>query len=266
VDLQLGGKRAFVSGSTRGIGFAVARALAAEGAAVVLHGRSPQAVEQAVGRLRADVTGAQVSGVAGDVADAGQVQCLVGAVQAVGDVDVLVNNVGLFEVKPFEQVTDEDWQLFHDVNVMSAVRLSRALLPGMLERGWGRVVLVSSESGVDVPADMVHYGVTKAAQLALGNGLAKLTRGTEVTVNSVIGGPTYSDGVASVVRSIAQAQGASEDRVKAALAQRSATSLVQRFLDPAELASLVAYLASPLASGTNGSALRADGGKLVQVL
>jgi NAD(P)-dependent dehydrogenase (short-subunit alcohol dehydrogenase family) len=266
VDLQLGGERAFISGSTRGIGFAVARALAAEGAEVVLHGRSPEAVQEAVGRLRVDVAGAQVSGVAGDVADGGQVQQVVEAVLADGDVDVLVNNVGLFEVKSFEEVTDEDWQLFLDVNVMSAVRLSRALLPGMLERGWGRVVLVSSESGVDVPGDMVHYGVSKAAQLALGNGLAKLTRGTGVTVNSVIGGPTYSDGVASVVRSIAEAQGASEEDVKAALAGRSTSSLVQRFLDPAELASLVAYLASPLASGTNGSALRADGGKLVQVL
>ncbi|MBF5080754.1 SDR family oxidoreductase [Quadrisphaera sp. INWT6] len=266
MDLQLDGKRAFVSGSTRGIGFAVARALAAEGVVVVLHGRSREAVDEAVGRLRAEVTGAQVSGVAGDVADAAGVQRLVESVQAGGDVDVLVNNVGLFEVKPFEEVTDEDWQLFHDVNVMSAVRLSRALLPGMLERGWGRVVLVSSESGVDVPADMLHYGVTKAAQLALGNGLAKLTRGTGVTVNSVIGGPTYSDGVASAVRSIAEAQGASEEDVKALIAQRNATSLVQRFLDPAELASLVTYLASPLASATNGSALRADGGTLVQVL
>ena len=263
MDLQLAGERAFISGSTRGIGFAVARALAAEGAAVVLHGRTSQAVEEAVDRLRGDVTGAEVSGVAGDVADAGQVQQVV---ESVGDVDVLVNNVGLFEVKPFEEVTDEDWQLLHDVNVMSAVRLSRALLPGMLERGWGRVVMVSSESGVDVPADMVHYGVTKAALLALGNGLAKLTRGTRVTVNSVIGGPTYSDGVGSAVRSIAAAQGADEADVKAAVVQRNTTSLVQRFLDPAELASVVTYLASPLASATNGSALRADGGRLVQVL
>ncbi|MGQ7296421.1 SDR family NAD(P)-dependent oxidoreductase [Quadrisphaera sp. KR29] len=263
MDLQLAGKRAFISGSTRGIGFAVARTLAGEGAAVVLHGRTPAAVRDAVRRLRAEVAGADVSGAAGDVADAEQVRHLLAAV---GDVDVLVNNVGLFEVKPFGDVGDEDWQLYHDVNVMSAVRLSRALLPGMLERGWGRVVLISSESGIDVPADMVHYGVTKAALLALGNGLAKLTRATGVTVNSVIGGPTYSDGVASAVRSIAQDQGASEEVVKAAIAARNTTSLVQRFLEPAELASMVAYLASPLASATNGSALRADGGALVQVL
>lgn len=263
MDLQLAGRRAFITGSTRGIGFAVARALADEGTAVVLHGRTTAAVEDAVRRLRAAVAGADVSGVAGDVADAGRVQHLA---EVVGEVDVLVNNVGLFEVKAFTEVSDEEWQLFHEVNVMSAVRLSRALLPGMLARGWGRVVLVSSESGVDVPADMVHYGVTKAALLALGNGLAKLTRGTGVTVNSVIGGPTYSDGVASAVRSLASASGTSEEAVKAAIAERNSTSLVQRFLEPAELASLVTYLASPLASATNGSALRADGGALVQVL
>lgn len=263
MDLQLAGKRAFISGSTRGIGFAVARALASEGVAVVLHGRTPGAVEQAVARLRADVADSDVSGLAGDVADARQLQEVA---ESVGEVDVLVNNVGIFEVKPFEDISDEDWQRFHDVNVMSAVRLSRALMPGMLQRGWGRVVLISSESGVDVPADMVHYGLTKAALLALGNGLAKLTRGTQVTVNSVIGGPTYSDGVASAVQSIADAQGADEADVRAAIAQRDTTSLVQRFLEPEELASLVTYLASPLAAATNGSALRADGGRLVQVL
>lgn len=149
---------------------------------------------------------------------------------------------------------------------MSAVRLSRQLLPGMLERGWGRIVMVSSESGVDVPADMVHYGVTKAAMLALSNGLAKLTRGTEVTVNTILGGPTYSDGVASAVRHVAELQGLSEQDMKAAIAATNTTSLVQRFLEPAELSSLITYLASPLASATNGAALRADGGRLVQVL
>ena len=204
-----------------------------------------------------------MSGVAGDVADADQVGEVLGALSAV---DILVNNVGLFEVKPFAAVTDEDWQRFHDVNVMSAVRLSRHLLPGMLARGWGRIVFISSESGVDVPADMIHYGVTKAALLALSNGLAKLTRGTEVTVNAVVGGPTWSDGVATAVRSVAEARGVPQADMRAAIARGNATSLVQRFLDPAELASLVTYLASPLSAATNGSALRADGGTLVQVL
>lgn len=263
MDLQLAGKRAFVSGSTQGIGYAIAQALAAEGVAVVLHGRTSERVEHAVARLRAEEHGVEVSGVAGDFADHDQVEQVLDELRAV---DVLVNNVGLFEVKPFATVTDEDWQLFYDVNVMSAVRLSRELLPGMLDRGWGRIVFISSESGVNVPADMIHYGVTKAALLALSNGLAKLTRGTEVTVNAVVGGPTWSDGVATAVRSIAEAQGVPEADLKAAIAQRNATSLVQRFLDPAELASLVAYLASPLSAATNGSALRADGGTLVQVL
>lgn len=263
MDLQLVGKRAFISGSTQGIGYAIAEALAAEGVAVVLNGRTPERVEEAVARLQAEGHAAEVSGIAADFADPAQVAELLSALR---DVDVLVNNVGLFEVKSFAAVTDEDWQLFHDVNVMSAVRLSRQLLPGMLARGWGRVLFISSESGINVPADMIHYGVTKAALLALSNGLAKLTRGTQVTVNAVIGGPTYSDGVATAVRSIAAAQGVSEADMKVAIAQRDATSLVQRFLDPAELASLTAYLASPLAAATNGSALRADGGTLVQVL
>jgi NAD(P)-dependent dehydrogenase (short-subunit alcohol dehydrogenase family) len=263
MDLQLVGKSAFISGSTQGIGYATAQALAAEGVAVILHGRTSERVEEAVARLRGEEHGVEVSGVAGDFADDTQVQEVLGAVSAV---DILVNNVGLFEVKPFAAVTDEDWQLFYDVNVMSAVRLSRQLLPGMLDRGWGRIVFISSESGVNVPAEMIHYGVTKAALLALSNGLAKLTRGTEVTVNAIVGGPTYSDGVATAVRSIAEAQGVSEADMKAAIAQGNATSLVQRFLDPAELASLTTYLASPLSAATNGSALRADGGTLVQVL
>jgi NAD(P)-dependent dehydrogenase (short-subunit alcohol dehydrogenase family) len=263
MDLQLSGKSAFISGSTQGIGLATARALAAEGVDIVLHGRTAARVDDAVARLRAEQHGVEVTGVAGDVADEAQVQELL---DAVGAVDILVNNVGLFELKPFTAITDEDWQLYHDVNVMSAVRLSRHLLPGMLERGWGRIVFISSESGIDVPADMIHYGVTKAALLALSNGLAKLTRGTEVTVNSIVGGPTYSDGVATTVRSVAEAQGVPEEEMKAVIARGNTTSLVQRFLDPAEVATLATYLASPVSSATNGSALRADGGTLVQVL
>ena len=263
MDLQLAGKKAFISGSTQGIGYAAARALAAEGAAVVLHGRTVERVDQAVARLQAEGHGVEVSGVPFDVARDDEAR---EAIDSLGPVDVLVNNVGVFEVTPFTAITDEDWRYVFEVNVMSAVRLSRQLLPGMLARGWGRVVLVSSESGVDVPADMIHYGVSKAATLALGNGLAKLTRGTQVTVNAVVGGPTYSDGVASAVRGIAELRGVPEDEMKAAITQAKATSLVQRFLEPAELASLVAYLASPLSAATNGSALRADGGTLAQVL
>jgi NAD(P)-dependent dehydrogenase (short-subunit alcohol dehydrogenase family) len=215
MDLRLSGRRAFISGSTRGIGHAAARALAAEGADVVLHGRTSAGVHDAVSRLREEGHGVEVSGVAGDVGDDAQVARLL---DEVGDVDVLVNNVGVFEVAPFTEVSDEDWRRVLDVNLMSAVRLSRQLLPAMLERGWGR------------------------------------------------GGPTYSDGVASAVRHVAEVHGLPEADMKAAIAARNTSSLVQRFLEPGELASLVAYLASPLSSATNGAALRADGGRLVQVL
>lgn len=263
MDLLLTGRRAFVSGSTQGIGYAAARTLAEEGAAVVLNGRSEERVGEAVERLTAEVPGADVVGVTADLADADQVDRVL---DELGDIDVLVNNVGLFEVRPFAEITDADWQRYLEVNLMSAVRLCRHLLPRMLDRGWGRVVLISSESGVDVPGDMLHYGVTKAGMIALGNGLAKLTRGTDVTVNTVLGGPTYSDGVAGVVAEVAAAQGLPADDLRATLGASRSTSLLQRFIDPTEIAHLVAYLASPRSSATNGAALRADGGVLTTLL
>lgn len=263
MDMALNGKRAFVSGSTQGIGFAVARALAAEGAAVVLNGRSVDRVDDAVGRLRALVPTADVSGIAADFAHPGQVRELMGRL---GEVDVLVNNVGIFEVRAFEDISDDDWQLYLEVNLMSAVRLSRHALPAMLAAGWGRIIFVSSESGVNVPADMTHYGVTKAGALALGNGLAKLTGGTNVTVNTILGGPTYSDGVAAAIESIAQGQGMPAEQLKSAIASGNTTSLLQRFIEPDEIANLAVYLASPLSSATNGAALRADGGVLTGML
>ena len=263
MDMALNGKRAFVSGSTQGIGFAVARALAAEGAAVVLNGRSVDRVDDAVGRLRALVPTADVSGIAADFAHPGQVRELMGRL---GEVDVLVNNVGIFEVKAFEDISDDDWQRYFEINLMSAVRLSRHTLPAMLAAGWGRIIFVSSESGVNVPADMTHYGVTKAGALALGNGLAKLTGGTNVTVNTILGGPTYSDGVAAAIESIAQGQGMPAEQLKSAIASGNTTSLLQRFIEPDEIANLAVYLASPLSSATNGAALRADGGVLTGML
>ncbi|MFJ2758078.1 SDR family NAD(P)-dependent oxidoreductase [Nocardioides sp. NPDC087217] len=263
MDMALNGKRAFVSGSTQGIGFAVARALAAEGAAVVLNGRTVDRVDDAVGRLRALVPTADVSGIAADFARPGQVRELMGRL---GEVDVLVNNVGIFEVKAFEDISDDDWQRYLEVNLMSAVRLSRHALPAMLAAGWGRIIFVSSESGVNVPADMTHYGVTKAGALALGNGLAKLTRGTSVTVNTILGGPTYSDGVAAAIESIAQGQGVPAEQLKSAVASGNTTSLLQRFIEPDEIANLAVYLASPPSSATNGAALRADGGVLTGML
>ncbi|GAA3646449.1 SDR family NAD(P)-dependent oxidoreductase [Microbacterium marinilacus] len=261
MDYGLTGKRAFVSGSTQGIGYAVARTCAAEGASVVLNGRDAHRVDRAVDRLRAELPDADVSGIAADFADGREVQALL---DALGRVDVLVNNVGLFGVEPFIDTGDDTWRRYFEVNVMSGVRLSRRLLPAMLAAGWGRIVFVGTESAVDVPGDMVHYGATKAAVMALSNGLAKLTRGTGVTVNTVLGGPTYSEGVADTVERIAALRGTSPDELKAALVRD--TSLLQRFIEPDEVAHLVAYLASPVSSATNGAALRADGGVLTTLV
>ena len=263
MDLQLTGKRAVVSGATRGIGYAIARALLGEGAAVVINGRSDSSVRGAVERLTAEVPGAVVEGAPADFDDPHQVRRLLGAL---GELDIVVNNVGVFERRSFADMADDDWQRYFDVNVMSGVRVSRHALPGMLARGWGRVLFVASESGVNIPANMLHYGVTKAAVLALSNGLAKLTRGTDVTVNAILGGPTYSDGVEDTVRQIAQAQSLDADDLKAAIIAENQTSLLQRFLDPGEIAHLAIYLASPLSSATNGAALRADGGVLTATI
>lgn len=257
MDLQLEGARAFISGSTEGIGYAIAEALAREGADVVLNGRSAERVEAAVARLRAAVPGPAVSGIAADVGDPEQAAALI---RDLDPVDVLVNNVGTFDLASFTETPDDEWSRYFEVNVMSAVRLSRALLPGMLAADRGRIVFVGTESAVDVPGDMIPYGASKAAALALANGLAKLTKGTGVTVNTVLGGPTYSDGVARTVEGIARAQGVDVDALQAALVRD--TSLLGRFIRPDEIANLVAYLASPLASATNGAALRADGGVL----
>jgi NAD(P)-dependent dehydrogenase (short-subunit alcohol dehydrogenase family) len=263
MDLQLSSKTALISGSTQGIGYAIAEALLREGVAVTVNGRSAARVRAAVRRLEAVVPGALVSGVAADFAQPDEVGRLL---DSLGQVDILVNNVGLFELRPFVDIPDADWQRYLDVNLMSSVRLSRHLLPVMLERRWGRIIFIGSESGVNVPADMLHYGVTKAGMLALANGLAKLTRGTEVTVHTILGGPTYSDGVAETVTRLAEEQSLPTETLKHAIAAQNGTSLVQRFLDPSEIANLAMYLASPLSSATNGAAVRADGGALTAVL
>jgi NAD(P)-dependent dehydrogenase (short-subunit alcohol dehydrogenase family) len=263
MELDLRGKKAFVSGSTQGIGFAIAEALLREGAGVVVNGRDERRVQDAVHRLEAAVPGEDVRGIPADFADPDQVQALT---QGLDDVDILVNNVGIFGLTAFEDIDDAVWQRYIDVNVMSGVRLSRHVLGRMLARNRGRIIFVSSEAGVNVPADMVHYGVTKAAVLALSNGLAKLTRGTDVTVNTILGGPTYSDGVADTVGQIAASQSMPVDDLKAAIIAGNQTSLLERFIEPREIAQLALYLASPLSSATNGAAMRADGGVLTSMI
>ena len=263
MDMQLSTKRAFISGSTQGIGYSIAKALLQEGAEVVINGRDASRLQQSVKTLQAEVPGGVVTGIAADFTDASAVQSLL---STLGAVDILVNNVGLFGLKPFTEISDDDWSGYFAVNVMSGVRLSRELLPGMIDAGWGRIIFVGSESGVNVPADMTHYGVTKAGMLALSNGLAKLTRGTDVTVNTILGGPTYSDGVAGTIHDIAESQRMSADEMKAMIIGGNQTSLLERFIEPAEIANLAVYLSSPLSSATNGTAVRADGGVLTAML
>ncbi|WP_229068624.1 SDR family NAD(P)-dependent oxidoreductase [Actinoplanes sp. DH11] len=263
MDLELNGKTAFISGSSEGIGYAAARALAREGADVILNGRDQAKLDNAVAALGRDVPGVSVSGVAADFAVTDDVDRLCGQLPSV---DILVNNVGLFELKPFELVSDDDWRLYFEVNVLSGVRLARRLMPAMLDRGWGRIVFVSSESGVNVPGNMIHYGTSKTAMLAVGNGLAKLTKGTAVTVNAVLGGPTYSDGVARTVRTLAAAQSVPEEQMKAAIIGTNETTLLGRFIEPDEIANAVTFIASPVASAINGSAVRVDGGVLTTLL
>src|SRR4051812_12545599 len=258
MDLKLKGLRAFVSGSTAGIGLAIAEELAREGASVVVNGRTPARVEEATRKLRAAAPSAEVRGVA---ADLGTAEGAAKAIEAAPDLDILVNNVGIFAAIPFEGIADADWQRIFEVNVLSGVRLSRHHLPRMLKRNFGRIVFISSESGLQIPAEMIHYGVTKTAQLSLARGLAETTRGTGVTVNSILPGPTRSEGVAGFVEGLAAQQNKSPEQVERDFFRHARpSSLLQRFEEPREIATLTAFVSSPLASGINGAALRVDGG------
>jgi NAD(P)-dependent dehydrogenase (short-subunit alcohol dehydrogenase family) len=256
LDLRLTGKRAVVTGSTKGIGHAIVVALAREGARVVLNGRSDVSVATALAEVKEAVPGASVEGFAGDLSTAEAAQALVARWP---QVDILVNNLGIFEPKPFEEIPDEDWRRFFDVNVLSGVRLSRAYLPGMKSRDWGRIVFISSESGVQIPVEMVHYGMTKTAQLAVSRGIAEGCAGTGVTCNAVLPGPTKSAGVDEFVAQLSGGQSFA-DFEKVFFKKVRPSSLLQRFATTEEVASLVAYVCSPLASATNGAALRCDGG------
>ena len=258
MDMQLRGKRALVTGSTAGIGFAAAAGLFAEGASVVVNGRTTQRVDEAVSKLRASGGDGEVSGIAADLSTSQRVAELV---RQLPEVDILVNNMGIFEPKTFEEIPDADWMRFFETNVLSGVRLTRSYLPGMKTRNWGRVVFVSSESGVQIPAEMIHYGMTKTAQLAVARGVAETTAGTGVTVNSVLPGPTDSEGVATFVADLAKQRGVDRSVVEAEFFQTARpSSLIRRFATVEEVASMIVYVCSPLASATNGAALRVDGG------
>jgi len=264
MDLQLIGKRAVVTGSTAGIGFAIAEALAKEGCFVVVNGRTDQRVSAAVKKLQTSVSRGKFEGIAADVGTAEGTEKLG---RLFPDTDILVNNAGIFEAKTFEQISDDDWKRLFEVNVLSGVRLSRHYLPGMKTRDWGRIVFISSESAVQIPSEMIHYGMTKTAQLAISRGLAETTAGTQVTVNSVLPGPTGSEGVGRFVQELATAQKTSPAAVeKEFFRNMRPSSLLKRFATTEEVAALVAFVCSPLSSATNGAALRVDGGVVRSIL
>lgn len=258
MELHLKGKRALVTGSSGGIGWAIARELAAEGASVVVNGRDPLRLGLAVERIHAQVKSPEVDAVLADLSSAEGCSHLN---EAVEDVDILVNNLGIFDPKPFEQIDDGDWLRFFEVNVMSGIRLARHHLPRMKARGWGRIVFISSESGICPPAEMVHYGMSKSAQLSVSRGLAETCAGTGVTINAVLPGPTRTEGVAAFFDKLAREAGKTlEQTERDFFIHARPTSLLRRFIEPAEVAAMVAYVCSPRAAATNGAALRVEGG------
>ena len=264
MNIDLSGKRAVISGSTAGIGYAIARGLAGAGAHVILNGRTESRVEEAVRRLREEVSNASVQGIAADLGTGEGAEAFAAKAPAA---DILVNNLGIFEPKAFLDISDQDWERFFRINVLSGVRLARHYLPGMMERDWGRIVFMSSESGVQIPAEMIHYGMTKPAQLAVSRGLAELAAGTGVTVNAVLPGPTRSEGVGQFVADLARSQGKSESEVEAEFfATMRPSSLIKRFAEVEEVASLVVYVCSSQASATTGAALRVDGGVIRAIM
>jgi NAD(P)-dependent dehydrogenase (short-subunit alcohol dehydrogenase family) len=255
--IELGGKPAIVTGSTSGIGFAIARGLADSDAAVIINGRRQSNVDAATRRLREEVPKAKVEGIAADLASAAGVAAFIARV---GAADILVNNLGIFEPKPFAEISDVDWQRFFETNVMSGVRMSRHYLPGMVARGWGRVVFISSESGLNIPVEMVHYGMTKTAQLAISRGLAESVAGTGVTVNAALPGPTRSEGVVDFFANLAREQGlAAEVLEKQFIATHRPTSLTKRLASVEEVANMVVYVCSP--QGLRDDGRRAAGGR-----
>jgi NAD(P)-dependent dehydrogenase (short-subunit alcohol dehydrogenase family) len=264
MNLQLENKFALVTGSTAGIGFAIAKALAAEGARVVINGRTTKRVIESIAALRSAVPAGKFEALPEDLS---KVEGVTAALRRFPEVDILVNNLGIFEPKPFEQITDADWHTFIETNFMSGVRLARHYLPRMKAKNAGRIIFIASESAVNIPTEMIHYGVTKTMQVALARGLAELTAGTAVTVNSILPGPTRSEGVGTFVKNLARHQGITTDEMEKEFFKTARpSSLLQRFATTDEIAAMVAFIASPLSSATNGAAVRVEGGLLRGIL
>ena len=263
MDLKLHGKRALVTGSTAGIGLAIVRSFAKEGVHVYLNGRTKARVDSAITAIEADVPNARVEGIAADFADSSGAEAVI---SNLASIDILVNNVGIFEPKPFAEIPDSDWYRFFEVNVMSGVRLTRHYLAGMLEKNWGRILFISSESAVQIPAEMVHYGMTKTAQIAIARGVAE-TRNRVMTVNSILAGPTESEGVGGFVDAMAKQQNKSKQEVEKEFFEYvRPSSLLKRFATVDEVAAMVTYIAGEPSSATNGAALRVDGGVIRAIL
>jgi NAD(P)-dependent dehydrogenase (short-subunit alcohol dehydrogenase family) len=257
MDLKLNGRRALVTGSTAGIGLAIATSLAREGARVIITGRTQTGVTKTVADVKA-ATGGDIAGFAGDLGTAAAVEELI---RLHSGIEIAVNNLGIFEPTPFEEISDADWMRFFEINVLSGVRIARLCLPAMKRANWGRIIFISSESALQIPVEMIHYGVTKTAQIALARGLAEAVAGTGITVNSVLPGPTKSRGVVDFVGALTRGSDKSFEEFETEFFEKvRPTSLIKRFATPEEVASLVTYIASPLASATTGAALRVDGG------
>ncbi|SDL26059.1 SDR family NAD(P)-dependent oxidoreductase [Kriegella aquimaris] len=264
MDLKIKDKLVFISGSTAGIGYATAARFLNEGAQVIINGRKQDTVDAAVEKLKAEIKNANVSGIAADFSKVEDINSLL---KKLPEVDILINNTGIFEPKAFADIPDEDWFKFFEVNVMSGIRLARQYFPKMLKKNWGRIIFISSESAVFIPEEMIHYGMTKTAQLAVSRGLAELTKGTNVTVNSILPGPTKSKGVSGFIEDLAKADNISVDEVEADFFKNMRpTSLIERFASVDEIANTIVYYSSELASATNGASIRVDGGLIRSIL
>lgn len=260
MDLKLVNKKVFISGSTNGIGLAIARTFAKENAIVYINGRTQNSVDAAIESIKNEVNQAKVTGI---VADLAQLDGINNIKNQIKEVDILINNLGIYEPRPFFEITSEDWIRIFNINVLTGIQLTKHLMPAMLVKNWGRVLFISSESGLQIPSEMIHYGMSKTAQIAIANGLAQLTKGTGVTVNALLPGPTYSAGVQQFIQDLAIANNQTTPEVeKEFFNETRPLSLLQRFITTEEVASMAVYLSSPLSAATNGAAVRVDGGIL----